>query len=285
MVVGKEADVMGLFDKLTEKKDRTAAKQEGCVPQSEKMIQHMLAEAEMYLDSGMPERAFGAYRHIVELTPNVTAQYNLGSLYAQGKGTERDFLQAAYWFRQAALSGDASAEKLLTKSTMDYLEQDLSRITPYELHQKMQRYTQLLYPKENGNRAAETLYALAGHHFNKKEYAGAAKLFRAAAEYYNHGEAQNYLAVLYNAGAGLEQNDLAALYWFDRAADNGVEASKKDRDGILNAYFTNNSPKEFFDIMETLVKTCVNGTSDIPQDNEKAQYWRRECEKLLKGSL
>lgn len=276
---------MGLFDKLTQKIDQTTTKQKGQKPQPEKVIQRMLANAQMCMDSGIPERAFETYKQIVELTPNVTAQYNLGSLYAQGKGTEQDFLQAAYWFRQAVLGGDTVAEKLLTKSTMDYLEQDISRITPYELHQEMQRYTQLLYPKEKGNQAAQTLYELAGHHFNKKEYVGAAKLFRTAAEYYNHGESQNYLAVLYNAGAGLEQDDLAALYWFDRAADNGVEASKKDRDGILNAYFTNNSPEEFLDIMETLVKACVNGTPDIPQDNEKAQYWRRECEKLLRNSL
>lgn len=151
------------------------------------------------------------------------------------------------------MNGNSDAGKLLTKSTVDYLEQDLSGITPYELYQKMQRYTQLLYPKENGNRiAVETLYGLAGHHFNKKEYVGAAKLFRTAAEYFNHGESQNYLAVLYNAGAGLKQDDLATLYWFDRAADNGVEVSKKDRDGILNAYFTNNSPEEIFDIMDNM---------------------------------
>lgn len=276
---------MGLFDKLMGKTDRTPSKQEGEALQSEKVIQRMLADAKICLDSDMPEKAFETYRHIVELTPNVTAQYNLGSLYAQGKGTKQDFLQAAYWFRQAVLHGNSDAEKPLTKSTMDYLEQDISRITPYELYQKMQRYIQLLYPKGNGNRAAETLYGLAGHHFNKREYAEAAKLFRTSAEYYHHGASQNYLAVLYNAGAGLEQDDLAALYWFDRAADNGVEASKRDRDGILNAYFTNNSPEKFFNIMETLVKACINGTSDIPQDNEKAQYWRRECEKLLKRSV
>lgn len=71
-------------------------KQEGDMPQSEKVIQCMLADAQMCLDSGMPERAFETYRHIVELMSNVTVQYNLGCLYAQGKGTKRDFLQAAY---------------------------------------------------------------------------------------------------------------------------------------------------------------------------------------------
>ncbi len=277
---------MGLFENLFGKAGQSSLTADEKVLPSEKVIQHMLAIAEMSLESNTPEMAFDTYRKIVELTPNTTAQYNLGSLYAQGKGTDQDFLQAAYWFRQAVVNGDASAEKLLSKSTMDYLNQNLSRITPYELYQKMQRYILLLYPKADGNAiAAETLYSLAGHHLNKKEYAEAAKLFRTAAEYYNHGDSQNYLAVLYNTGAGVEKDDLAALYWFDRAVDNGVEVSKKDRDGILNAYFENSSPKEFFDIIETLARACINGTIDIPRDNEKAEYWRNQCEKLIKASM
>lgn len=277
---------MGLFDNLFRKTEQSSLKSKDKPLGSEKVIQIMLTNAEVCLKSDMPERAFETYKQILELTPNTTAQYNLGSLYAQGRGTDRDFLQAAYWFHQAAVNGDSSAEKLLAKSTIDYLEQDLSGIMPYGLYQKIQRYILLLYPKKDGNSiAGETLYSLAVNHFNKKEYEGAAKLFRTAAEYYNHGESQNYLAVLYNLGAGLEKDDLAALYWFDRAADNGVEASKKDRDGILNAYFENSSPEEFFDIMETLAKTCINGTTDIPRDNEKAKYWRSQCEKLNRASM
>lgn len=275
---------MGLFDNLFGKKEQSSLKSEDNSLPSEKVIQDMLTNAEICLKSNMPEKALETYRKIVELTPNTTAQYNLGSLYAQGKGTDQDFLQAAYWFRQAVVNGDPSAEKLLSKSTMDYLNQNLSRITPYELYQKMQRYILLLYPKADENSiATETLYSLAGHYFNKKEYVEAAKLFRAAAEYYNHGESQNYLAVLYNAGAGLEKDDLAALYWFDRAVDNGVKASKKDRDGILYAYFENSSPEEFFDIMETLARACINGTIDIPRDDQKAEYWRTQCKKLIRA--
>lgn len=272
---------MGLFDHLFRKTEQISLKLGDKPLSSEEVVQIMLTNAEIYLESDKPERAFETYKQIVELTPNATAQYNLGSLYAQGKGTDRDFLQAAYWFRQASVNGDTSAKKLLAKSTMDYFEQDLSGTMPYELYQKMQGYILLLYPKENGNLiAAETMYGLAGHHFNKKEYVGAAKLFRVAAEYYNHGKSQNYLAVLYNLGAGVEKDDLAAMYWFDRAADNGVEIAKKDRDGILNAYFESSSPKEFFNIMETLAGACINGTADIPQDHEKAQYWRNQCKKL-----
>ncbi len=277
---------MGLFDNWFQRTEQSSLKSEDKSLTSEKVIQKMLVNAERCLESDMPERAFETYKQIVELTPNTTAQYNLGSLYAQGKGTDQNFLQAVYWFHQAALNGDTSAEKLLVKSTMDYFEQDLSEVKPSGIYQKTQQYIQNLYPKENGNSiAAETLYSLAGHHFNKREYAEAAKLFRTAAEYYNHGQSQNYLAVLYNTGAGVEKDDLAALYWFDRAVDNGMEISKKDRDGILNAYFENSSLEEFFDIMEILARACINGTIDIPRDNEKAKYWRIQCEKLLRTSI
>ena len=67
------------------------------------------------------------------------------------------------------------------------------------------------------------------------------------------GKSQNYLAVLYNAGLGVEKDDIAALYWFDRATDNGVEVSKKDRDGILNAYYENFSPEKFYDTMDFIL--------------------------------
>lgn len=277
---------MGLFDKLFSRTEKGKTQEQGTGQniKSEEIIQAMLANGEMYLDIGQPEKAFQTYKSIVELVPDTTAQYNLGSLYAQGKGTEQDFLQAAYWFHQAEEHGESAAEKMRMKSTMDYLHEEFDNQTPYQLYQKMLQYAALLYPREDGNSiAANQLYSLAGLHLNKGDYTGAAKLLRAGAQFGNHGEAQNYLAVLYNAGAGLEKDDLAALYWFDRSADRGVEAAKKDRDGILNAYYNQSAPEEFYEIIETLIKACVNGTAQIPQDNEKAGYWRAQREQLLKA--
>lgn len=278
---------MGLFDKLFSKNDKPDRKQgDASNPniKSEDVVQVMLVNAKACLDDGRPEQAFDIYKSIVEMALDPTAQYNLGSLYAQGKGTEQDFLQAAYWFHQAVQNGEPAAEKMRKKSTMDYLHQGFSQTTPHQLYEKMIRYASLLYPRDNGNTiAAENLYNLAALHFNKKEYKEAAKLFRAGAEFANDGESQNYLAVLYNAGLGVEKDDIAALYWFDRAVDNGVEVSKKDRDGILNAYYENLSPEEFYDTMDYLVKACVSGSEEIPRDQEKAGYWRKQCEQLLKG--
>lgn len=240
----------------------------------EDIIQQMLDNAQICLAEGMPERAFLTYQQIVDLVPEASAQYNLASLYAQGKGTEQNFLQAAYWFHQAGMNGDEGAKKMCVKSTMDYIHQDFLAKTSQNLYEEMIRYAKLLYPDENGREiAVKKLCVSAGNHFNKQEYAEAAKLFRAAAEFGEDGNAQNALAVLYNAGEGVEKNDLAALYWFDRAADNGIEDSRKDRDGLLQAYRTNFTSAEFVEQMDILIACCTYGSEDIPEDGRKADYW------------
>ena len=99
-------------------------------------------------------------------------------------------------------------------------------------------------------------------------------MLRAAAEFGEDGNAQNALAVLYNAGEGVKKNDLAALYWFDRAADNLIKESSKDRDDLLQAYRTNFTPAEFAEQMDILIACCTYGSEDIPEDRRKADYWR-----------
>lgn len=267
----------------TRKSTADTKPEEERIPSSQDVIEIMLMNADIYVDQGDYEHAFKAYKQIAELQPNATAQYNLGSLYAQGKGTNQSFKTGAYWFHQAELNGDEKAGGMCLKCIMDYMHENIDTDTPKMLFDKMYNLAFDLEPKGDGKAfAVEKIYGLAGHHLNKKEYAYAAKLFRAAAEFGNYGDSQNYLAVLYNAGLGVEKNDLAALYWFDRAVDNHVEAARQDRDGILNAYHTNSTPEEFFNIMEELAVDCVNGSEEIPQDSGKAAYWRKQCEEILK---
>lgn len=262
---------MGLLAKLSSIR-RTSREKTGMKP--EDIIQQMLVNAQICLEGGMSKRAFLTYQQIVNLAPEPSAQYNLASLYAQGKGTEQNFLQAAYWFHQAGTNGDENGEKMCVKSTMDYIHQDFLTKTPQNLYQDMIRYADLLYPDENSREiAVEKLCASAGYHFSKREYEESARLFRAAAEFGEEGSAQNALAVLYNAGEGVEKNDLAALYWFDRAADNQIQDAGKDRDGLLHAYRTNFTPAEFVEQMDILIACCTYGSEDIPKDERKAAYW------------
>lgn len=264
---------MRLFDKKREKG-------QGDMLKSQDVIKIMLATADACLEDGKLERAFDTYRQIVQMCPDVTAQYNLGSLYARGLGTTQDFVEGAYWFHQASQSGDEQAGKLQAKCMLDYISQGLTDKSSREIYEEMNRFVTHVFPKENHQTVAgENLYEIGVHYLNKKDYVSAAKLLRAAAEFCDSGQAQNYLGVLYNAGLGVEKNDLVALYWLDRATDHHITAAKTDRDGMFNAYKNNFSPTEFWEQMQILARWCSVGTGDIPKDAEKAEYWRSQIVK------
>lgn len=281
---------MGLLDRLFSKKNTTDSQEKDKhVVSSQSVIDIMLANAEICLKEGKQESAFKTYNDILEIdSGNSKAQYNLGILYALGKGTEQDFLKSAKYFSLVASRGDSEAKKLCEKSTLYYVNQNLASETPHDVYQKMLIYASTLYPESSGNEtasqkiiAAEEIFTVGSYCLNQKRYKEAIKLFRASGEYGNHGKSQNYLAVLYNAGAGTEKDDLAALYWFDRAADNGVLEAQKDRDGILNAYLNNNPAEVFAEIIDQLVKECSNGSKEIPCDEKKAEYWCKRKEQML----
>lgn len=270
---------MGLFDKLFGK-ENTAAKTNAAG--SEAIIRMMLAQAQVAMDAGDDARAVECYRNILKLESNDTARYNLASLYAQGRGVEQNFVEAAYWFHQSELGGDAQAGKLCLKCTLDFVQQNFRKKTPEQLYADMTGLVRYVYADASDvdHEVCRKLYAMAGNHLNKHEYAAAAKLFRAAAEFGHDGYSQNYLAVLYNAGAGVEKNDIAALYWFDKAVENGAaDVAQKDRDGILNAYKSNVTTGEFFDTMMQLSAWCSVGSEDVPKDAAKAAFWREIAER------
>ena len=262
---------MRLFDKLFSQKEKSQPTGNA----SDKVIDGMLAQAESLLKDGNAKRAVEQYKNILKLCPNAVAQYNLGSLYAQGKGTKQDLCEGACYFRQAEKNGDKTASKMVRKCELDYMSRDLNRENAMELHERMLRFVSRVYPEDAaGTRAGHELSSLGSYHLDKKEYPQAVKLLRAAAEFCNNGQAQNVLGVLYNAGAGVQKNDLISLYWFDRAAGNGVAAAKTDRDGILNAYRSSLSAEEFSEYMERLAGWCQEGTENVPKTPEKVDIWR-----------
>lgn len=262
---------MSLFGKLFGKKDNDKE----MVTDSQKVIDVMIRNADICMEQGDYSRAFYTYKQIIELQPNVTAMYNLGSLYAQGKGVDQNYLEGAYWFHQAKLAGDEQAGKLCTKCMMDMVHQNLNQKTLQMVYDDMIHFAAYLYPEENSVRiAVSNLFSLAEHHLYKKEFEVTAKLCRAAAEYGNCGEAQDLLASLYQMGAGVEKDNLVSLYWFDKAVDNHIEGAKQDRDGLFKAYKNNLSSEEFCNTMQRLSQRCTTGDKDISKDAQKAAYWR-----------
>lgn len=260
---------MSLFDKLFSRNEKARPDPRG----SDQVIDVMLAQAESLLKDGKAELAVELYQNILKLRPHAVAQYNLGSLYAQGKGVAQDLCKAACCFRQAEKNGDAAASKMVRKCELDYMNRALDGETAAGLYERMRSFVGAVYPEDPAGRVGQELTALGSYYLDQKEYPRAVKLFRAAAEFCGNGQAQNILGVLYNAGSGIRKNDLAALYWFDRAADQGIAAARTDRDGILNAYRSSLSAEEFSEYMEQLACWCREGTEDIPQTSEKAERW------------
>ena len=270
---------MFFFDRFFKKEDYK--KQEG----SREVIDAMLSAAEAAMDKGDYELAAETYRNILKLEHDNTACYNLGSLYARGLGVSQSFMEGAYWFNQAGIRGDERAQKLCLKCELDQVIQSIDRKTPEQLYTDMMHFVKYVYPdsKDENLETCRKLYAVAGNCINKEKYAEAAKLFRAGAEYGNDGYSQNYLGVLYNTGSGVEQNDLAALYWFDKAVDNNAaDVALTDRDGILNAYRAGCSPSEFYELMLDLSGWCRLGSADVPKDAKKADYWKEIGERQVR---
>lgn len=243
----------------------------------EEAVQSLLTLGQVATDAGDFESAVEAFASILKLEPNEAAFYNLGSFHARGLGVRQDFVEAARLFHQAELLGNDRAGKLCAKCMFDYLLESLDQRRPSDLYAEMAVFVTRVYPEaEDQHKEVNSgLFAVASTLANGGAYAEAARVFRAAAEFGNDGRAQYYLAVLYNSGAGLQENDLAALYWLDCAVDNGAaELALVDRDGMLAAYRQSLPANEFQEMVAALADWCENGTPDVPVDPEKAARWR-----------
>lgn len=101
---------------------------------SQRIIETMLMLADISMANSNYERAIQTYKNILKLQPNETAQYNLVSLYAQGKGVQRDFKEAAYWFNQVAIIGYKQSKKVYIKCAMVFIHQDFANKTPERIY-------------------------------------------------------------------------------------------------------------------------------------------------------
>lgn len=158
---------------------------------------------------------------------NPKALYELGTIYAEGKGVEANETAAAQWYRAAAERGLAPAEYRLGNL--------------YEKGMGVERDMQAaerwyLSAAAAGNVSAmhnlAVLYASGVN--GEPDYGRAAQWFERAARH-GVGDSQFNLAVLYARGSGVAQ-DLARSYkWFAIAAENGDTDAANKRDEVANA--------------------------------------------------
>jgi TPR repeat protein len=76
----------------------------------------------------------------------------------------------------------------------------------------------LFSPKDNG----DEWYRKGLKHYGMKKYKSALPNFIEAAEKFSHAQAQLYLGSMYEFGEGIPQDYQQSLFWYKRAANNGV---------------------------------------------------------------
>lgn len=134
---------------------------------------------------------------------------------------------------QAQSQGKEEAGRLLARSTLDYFRQDLDRLTPELLWKKAADFSERVFGEQETRAASiSCLKQMVNFCIEKEDFENEVKIVRALAEYGKDAESQNRMGVLYNRGIGLERNDLAALYWFNKAEEQGNAGARADCDGI-----------------------------------------------------
>lgn len=144
------------------------------------------------LDNGDYETAIREFTLSAESGLSV-AQFNLGIMYFTGQGTPQDYEKALYWIREAAEQDHVSAQFNLGTLYYNGLGMQPTWMSYWPL---------ALINRKKNLREAERWYQ------------------RAAAQ--DHGEAQYYLATMYEAGYGVQRDLEEAYLWARLARDNEV---------------------------------------------------------------
>ena len=144
---------------------------------------------------------------------NAKAQFNLGLMYATGRGVPQDDAEAVRWFRLAADQGDASAQ-----FNLGVMYRDGEGVPPDEA--EAVRWFRLAADQGNalGQSNLGVMYA-EGRGVPQDE-AEAARWNRLAAD---QGDVlgQSNLGSMYATGRGVPQDDAEAVRWSRLAADQG----------------------------------------------------------------
>lgn len=152
------------------------------------------------------------------------AQFEVASIYMEGRAVPEDLKAAAIWYERAAGQGFAPAQYRLGNLYEN------GRGVDKDLAQARLWYQQAA---EAGNRMAmHNLAALyAGGGLGTQQFDAAAKWFEEAASR-GMKDSQFNLGMLYARGLGVKQDLAASFKWFSLAANKGDKDAAKSRDDI-----------------------------------------------------
>ena len=175
---------LNLFPTLQQDHEQTESEAEKSSPAYSAILK-VLAGAELDSDPPNYNKAFEYYMLAAEEGNDAEAQYNLGALYANGQGTEKNLLLAAYRFNQASGSNFHDAHTKMLQVTFMYFDENMDNWTTSELFQAVIEYFRILDGIENATTAAYTLIGEIGRYYMKegKDASRALKCFQAIAEF------------------------------------------------------------------------------------------------------
>ncbi len=168
--------------------------------------------------------AFGSSLRAAAAKGDATAQYEIASRYAEGRGVAQNLTEAVEWYERAAKHGLVPAQFRLG----GLYEKGLGVKKNLETARRF-----YLAAGEAGNaKALHNLAVLYAEGIDgKPDYQAAAKWFRKAADY-GVADSQYNLAILYARGIGVEQNLAEAYKWFALAAREGDADAATKRDDL-----------------------------------------------------
>jgi uncharacterized protein len=158
--------------------------------------------------------------HLAAARGDVRAQFNIGSMYENGRGVSRDIEEAIKWYKLAAEQDDPGAQTNLGLIYENSVAKDYDqaikwyRLAADQGYASAQTNLGALYEKGRGV---------------PQDYAKAIKFYRQAAGQ-RHEIALYNLGAMYETGKGVEQNFVRAHMWFNLAGAAGYTPGEQRRD-------------------------------------------------------
>ena len=177
---------------------------------------------------------------------NSNAQYDVASMYQNGRGVSPDLGKATEWYKKSAAQDNAKAVNRLKllQANEERFKKVLAQAekgNPDSQYKLGKMYSEGIGVSIDNAKAAKAFEsaALQGHakaEYNlglryhegtgvKKNRATAYKWFKAAAEQ-NHPAAQYYLGKMFATGSGVRQNYATSLEWLTRSVDGGFNQAR-----------------------------------------------------------
>jgi TPR repeat protein len=232
---------------------------------------------------------------------NSDAQFDVASMYQNGRGVAPDLSKAIEWYRKSAAQKNQKAVSRLKihEANEERFKKVLAQADKGDAESQYKlgkMYTEGAGVSINHDKAtaafenaAKQGYAKAEYKLGLNYYEGtgvnrnrktACKWFKAAAEQ-NHPASQYYLGKMYAAGSGVKQNYTTSLEWFTRAVDGGFNQARGEMidvsERMKREKAERNRPAAVNNIVPTKQNTIHGGSRPKP---EKVKTRRIKTEKV-----